>query len=413
MKKYLCSMGAWVALTALTASGQTSSSGGSQSTSGTSQGTTSTSQGTSSSQQNQQNLPPGLQNRDQLPPGLQNRDQLPPGLANRTNNVSNFGVTNQFGGTSRFGTNNPLYPTGRFGDTNRTYGTNSGFRGGSSYGTNGSSHNGQHDSYGENEREGRTQHRDEAVTPQDRTLLITIRQKVQTEVRAITSAQGAWAPVNFKCDRGIVTIFGTVQTIEIKQEIEQCVRRVPGVVRVEDSIIIAGAGGGVEDGGSDQVLVTRVRERVMPQIQVTGIDFQCHNGVVTVIGSVPQPEVKERLISLVREVPGVVNVTDQITVNAEVQGQARFEQSEQTRVGQPEQTRPGQFEQRREGQSERDRAVSAGVETSKTNLPPTGRENSLPPGLEKKDQLPPGLEKRNELPPGLSKGTNNPAQPKP
>jgi osmotically-inducible protein OsmY len=252
------------------------------------------------------------------------------------------------------------------------------------------------------------------VTAQDKTLLVNIRQKVQTEVRAIASSAGAWAPVNFKCDRGVVTIFGTVQSIEIKQQIDECVRRVPGVVRVEDTIVIAGnAGGAVGGGDSDQILVTRVRERVLPEIQIRGIDFQCHGGVVTVIGSVPQPEVKERLIALVRQVPGVVNVTDQITVNAEVQGQARTEESRQPREEKSQQTQAGRPEQTQQGLSERQRAVSAGIETSKTNLPPTGREGSLPPGLEKKEQLPPGLQNRDELPPGLSKRTNDSTRPNP
>src|ERR1043166_5356910 len=274
MKQYLCNMGAWVIAAAVTASAQTSSSGGSQSTSGTSHGNTSRSQETTPSQgtssQNQQNLPPGLQNRDQLPPGLQNRDQFPPGLAKRTNDAS-LGATNlnQFGGSSRFGTNGSgASPTGRGGETNRMYGTNSN-RGGS-FGTNNNSQGGQRDSLGANNQESRTQHRDEAVTTQDRTLLINIRQKVQTEVKAlVTSSAGAWAPVNFKCDRGVVTIFGTVQSIEIKQQIAECVRRVPGVIRVEDSIVIAAAGGGIQAGGSDQVIVTRVREKVLPQIQVS------------------------------------------------------------------------------------------------------------------------------------------------
>lgn len=107
MKKYLCSMGAWVALAAITASGQTSSSGESQNTSGSTQGTTSSSQGATPGSQgtssSQGNLPPGLQNRNELPPGLQNRDQLPPGLVKRTNSTSNFGATNQFGNTSQGG----------------------------------------------------------------------------------------------------------------------------------------------------------------------------------------------------------------------------------------------------------------------------------------------------------------------
>jgi hypothetical protein len=209
------------------------------------------------------------------------------------------------------------------------------------------------------------------------------------------------------------------------------VRRVPGVVRVEDTIEVGGTQGSAGD--ADQVLVSRVRELVLPQIEVSGIDFQCHGGVVTVIGTVPQPELKQRLVTLVRQVPGVVNVTDQVTVNAEVKGEtesgrfesgARLSGQAQTGPGQPGQVQPGQAQpgQIQTGQVESNQAVNAAVEASRTNLPPTGRTNALPPtggtnalppGLEKREQLPPGLQNREELPPGLSERTNNATQPRP
>jgi osmotically-inducible protein OsmY len=134
-----------------------------------------------------------------------------------------------------------------------------------------------------------------------------------------------------------------VQSIELKQQIENCVRRVPGVLRVEDTIAVGSAQGG--GGDSDQVLLMRVRETVLPQIQVSGIDFQCQGGVITVIGTVPQPELKQRLVTLVGQVPGVVNVTDQVTVNPQVQGQA-------TQV-QPVQGQATQVEPRREVETTR------------------------------------------------------------
>jgi hypothetical protein len=257
-----------------------------------------------------------------------------------------------------------------------------------------------------------------------------------------TAAGGAWAPaVHFRIHDGIVVIIGVVQTIEIKQQIEECVRRVPGVVRIENTIEIGSAQG--SGGDSDQALLLRVRETVLPQIQVSGIDFQCHDGVVTVLGAVPQEEVKQRLVTLIRQVPGAVNVTDQVTVNAEVKGQAestRFEsgrsqsgqvqsgqfQSGRTQQGQvqPGQTQSGQFQQGQvqTGQGQSNQAVNAAIGTSRTNLPPTGRTNalpqtgstnSLPPGLEKRDQIPQGLQNREQLPPGLSKRTNDSTQPNP
>jgi hypothetical protein len=238
--------------------------------------------------------------------------------------------------------------------------------------------------------------------------------------------------VHYRIQNGVVTIIGVVPTIELKRVVEDCVHRVPGVVRVENRIEVGSTQAG--GGDSDEALLTRVRETVLSQIQVNGIDFQCHGGVITVIGVVPQPEVKQRLVTLVRQVPGVVNVTDQVTVNAEAKGQAesgRFESEErrsgqvQTEQGQPGQVQPGQAQssQTQTDQAGSNRAVKSAVEASRTNLAPTGRtnsspqsggtNNSLPPGLENKQQLPPGLQNREELPPGLSGQTNSATPPRP
>jgi hypothetical protein len=76
MKKYLCSMGAWIALIALTADGQTSSSGNSQGTSSGTQG--------ASSQGNSQGNVPTTERQNETQPGFQNQQQQPQGFAGQT-----------------------------------------------------------------------------------------------------------------------------------------------------------------------------------------------------------------------------------------------------------------------------------------------------------------------------------------
>lgn len=356
MKKYLCSMGAWIALIALTADGQTSSSGNSQGTSSGTQG--------ASSQGNSQGNVPTTERQNETQPGFQNQQQQPQGFAGQTNAVSNFGATNQTGriSTGAVGTNSQgVLPTGRAGETNRMFGTNSGSRGGSSYGTN-------RNSLRMSNRGGQGKFQDEAGTETDRRLLGSVRERVQAQVRGLTStASGAaWAPtVHFRIQNGVVTIIGVVQSIEIKQQIEECVRQVPGVVQVVNEIEFGSTQGG--GGDSDDVLLTRVRETVLPQIQVSGIDFQCQGGVVTVIGAVPREEQKQQLVTLIRQVPGVVNVTDQVTVSGEVNGQTesgRFESGERRPVeGQPSHglVPTGRANDRDEAATETDRMLLGSV----------------------------------------------------
>ncbi len=68
----------------------------------------------------------------------------------------------------------------------------------------------------------------------------------------------------------------------------------------------------------DRALLLQVRQAVLPQIQAGGgvapIQFQAHEGVVTLIGSVPTEEEKQRIAGLVEQVPGVVQVNDQLVL---------------------------------------------------------------------------------------------------
>jgi osmotically-inducible protein OsmY len=250
-------------------------------------------------------LPPGLEKRDQLPPGLQGREQLPPGLAKRTNQfqsqplisatnqlrtTNQFGSrTNQFGVTNRFGavTNaTPLTPTGSAGATNRVYTTNSvNFT-----------------------NQTKVTLQDHAFTQQDRTLLVQVRQAVLPRIQRL--ATGAWTPaVNFQIREGIVTIVGTVQTIEVRQEIETIVVQTPGVVRVINQLVVGAAQQSLSD--ADRVLLARVRQTVLPQLQTSGItvpvDFTVQQGVVTLVGTVPT-EQRQQIVTFVQQVPGVVQV---------------------------------------------------------------------------------------------------------
>lgn len=68
--------------------------------------------------------------------------------------------------------------------------------------------------------------------------------------------------------------------------------------------------------GTDEQLVSAVRaalsqdptlRSVAPEIQVTA-----NNGMITLNGSVPNPELRSSLLSLVRNTPGVTGVTDQL-----------------------------------------------------------------------------------------------------
>jgi len=69
-------------------------------------------------------------------------------------------------------------------------------------------------------------------------------------------------------------------------------------------------------GAGDQALLLQVRRSVLPQLQLAAtalpIDFNVQQGVVTITGTAPNTVEKQRILTLVRQVPGVVQVSDQV-----------------------------------------------------------------------------------------------------
>ncbi|EEF62594.1 BON domain-containing protein [Pedosphaera parvula] len=182
MKKILSTIGALVVLSAVTAESQT---GGAV--------------------QNNNALN-SSQSAAQTPALNQNQTSTGQGTGTSVSGVS----SNQLTGS---GTNqNNLTPASSPGATNRFYSTN---RTGSSFNTN-------------------SRMQDRAATQSDRALLLRIRQSVLTQPQA----GGAKAPVNVIVDQGVVTLVGSVPTIQEKDRILAQVQAQPGLVRVVDQLAV-------------------------------------------------------------------------------------------------------------------------------------------------------------------------------
>lgn len=173
---------------------------------------------------------------------------------------------------------------------------------------------------------------------------------------------------------------------------------------------------------ADQRLLIQVRQQVLPIIGATEasspVRFVLRNGLVTLVGTVPSAEQKQRIVTLVQQTPGVAQVVDQLQVSASASaGSQSTTTGSQTGVGSSDASVSGGVTS---GASYSTNSQWSASNTnriwgSNTNLSPTGREQgqgqrpnqgSLPPGLEKRDELPPGLQ-REQLPPGLSRRPNS------
>lgn len=258
--------------------------------------------------QNRNQLPPGLQKREQLPPGLQ-REQLPPGLAMRTNGVglrtneflgraTNGFFTNRFAGlTNRFGDTN-LSPTGNSG-TNRVFSTN-------------------HFDFRHFDRD---RFRDHATTPTDQSLLIRIKQTITTEI-SISSLGGAqsgtanWMPIHIDVNNGQVSLFGLVASADQAQRIQSAVSQMPGITGVQNALSTLPQDQAVTE--NDRVILTQIRQ-VIPQTPTGGswmpLTFDVRQGTVGIAGIVPTVQESQRVETVVRQVPGVVQTSNTLIVD--------------------------------------------------------------------------------------------------
>ncbi len=226
-----------------------------------------------------------------------NMNQLGLGGTNMSDATNAFGSTDQPGpgndtngyGTNAYGTNG-LTPTSNPGMTNRVYRTNSfSFT---------------------NQVTVRLE--DRAVTPADRGLLIEIRHRCEPVL-----GQGQpWAPaVHFLCRDKDVIIFGFVPDQDDGQQLVGMVRQTPGVGRVINELVS-------DDrafSDADHQLLARLRTQVQPVLAQQPpppgvVRFVCHGGAVTVVGYVPKLEEKDRILTVVEQTQGVVQVVDQLSL---------------------------------------------------------------------------------------------------
>ncbi len=228
---------------------------------------------------------------------------------------------------------------------------------------------------------------DQAVTAADRTLLAQIQQNVQANFRAASP----WAPVHFNINNGVVTLMGTVPNQAAEEQLEALIQQVPGVTGVVDQLAVRSANSQQVATGADQSLLLRVRQSVLPQIQVAGtpvpINFNVQQGVVTIVGTVPNVAQAQQIAALVQQVPGVVQVNNQMTIGPSVA--------------------PGAVIPNLPTAGSAASAPSAGIAAGQSspgvmnnNLAPTGRTNagSLPPVMENQNELPAAANPTNAVP---------------
>jgi osmotically-inducible protein OsmY len=245
-----------------------------------------------------------VQNPNQLPPGLQNRQQLPPGQVIMRTNVGTFtnqaGFTNQgpftnhFARTNHFDTN--MSPTGR---TNRFDSTN----------------------HFDHRHFDRSRFRDQATTPADQSLLIRIRQTIITEISVSASGGANFVPIHISVNSGQVTLIGLVANADQAQRMQATVAAIPGVVGVQNALSTLPPDQAATE--NDRVILSQIRQVIPlspPSGPWTPVSFDVRQGAVGIIGIVPTTQESQRIETTVRQVPGVVQTSNTLIVDASTGG---------------------------------------------------------------------------------------------
>ena len=122
--------------------------------------------------------------------------------------------------------------------------------------------------------------------------------------------------VHVTYNNGVATLTGTVDDLASKLDAEKAARKAPGVSQVVDNIQVRAQG--------DQQILQQARHAIVMYYAFTlfdNVDFEAHNGVLTVTGQVTQPFKKTDMGRLLASVKGVSALQN----NLEVLPNSRFD----------------------------------------------------------------------------------------
>ncbi len=108
-------------------------------------------------------------------------------------------------------------------------------------------------------------------------------------------------------DGGHVLLRGHSHSVDDRRRVEAAARSVSGVISVTNEIT------------TDKHLDVQVQQRLLddPVASNYPVDVIVKNRIATLIGKVPSPAVKDVILEIVRNTPGIVSVIDEMTIDAE------------------------------------------------------------------------------------------------
>jgi len=140
----------------------------------------------------------------------------------------------------------------------------------------------------------------------------------KTKMKLIADKRTKARMIKVETARGVVTLRGKVASGEERAAAEEVTRGVDGVKGVRNTIeVVREMRRKAADAKDDQISKT-VRDRVDAdgQLQGASIRVRADNGMVTLMGTVPNVQLKDRAADLARKVPGVRAVRNELQLKS-------------------------------------------------------------------------------------------------
>jgi hyperosmotically inducible protein len=124
--------------------------------------------------------------------------------------------------------------------------------------------------------------------------------------------------IKVETEHGIVTLRGKVASGDERAAAEEVTRGVDGVKSVRNTIeVVPDMKRKVTDKKDDQIAKTlRDRLDADAQLKDAGIKVRADNGMITLMGMVPNIQVRERAADLARKIPGVRAVRNELQLKS-------------------------------------------------------------------------------------------------
>jgi hyperosmotically inducible periplasmic protein len=136
----------------------------------------------------------------------------------------------------------------------------------------------------------------------------------KTKMALVADGRTKARKIKVETESGVVTLRGKVTSMDERNAAEEITKHIDGVRSVRNTLeVVPDASRKALDAKDDQISKTlRDRYATDDQLKAASIRVRADNGMVTLMGTVPTAQAKDRAAAVARKVPGVRAVRNEL-----------------------------------------------------------------------------------------------------